>query len=275
MKTKYQNIDREFTSPVGIAGAVYAFLIYLLATISIIAFQNDDQVALISFVVTCASLSLYYYFFSRHTQTFSEDEKKIMFRVHVINYNTSGTKRRHVQQTNKNSIRRLLFGYFYSESQNSSRSNHNVNEKSSGGVSEASSQGEARKEEVSSIRKTVSSSFSKTGSARIASTSNNDVAAENVFLRRMNLRISKKKKRGLSLPRPSKSGSNSYSNTQRHNISSGWYIENLNTVWPLTYSDHSVHMSAFPIGIQTKLLRTGKLFFLHSPQIWSSFPYPS
>lgn len=94
LQFKFQNIKREFKSPLGIFGAAWAFCVFLLGAIGVIAFQGDDQVAVISFVCLAFLLSLYYFLVSQYTQTFSPDEQKIMFVAHVINFNQGGKRRK-------------------------------------------------------------------------------------------------------------------------------------------------------------------------------------
>ena len=89
MQTKFTNIKREFVSPLGIPGAVFGSLVFLLGAISVIGFQNDNQFAFIAYLSIVFIVSLYYYFYSKHHQTFSDDEQKILFVAHVINYNVN------------------------------------------------------------------------------------------------------------------------------------------------------------------------------------------
>jgi amino acid transporter len=86
LQTKFQNLKRDFHSPLGIAGAVYAIIVFSIAMISVIAFQNDGQFAFITFVCLVTLLTVYYYAYAKKKQTFSKDEQKILFVAHVITW---------------------------------------------------------------------------------------------------------------------------------------------------------------------------------------------
>jgi ethanolamine permease len=79
----FPTIKREFVSPLGTAGAVYGFVVFLLCFISICGFQKD-QIAIIVFSVILAVSSVYYYFVVRKRQVFSEEEKTVMFKAYLM-----------------------------------------------------------------------------------------------------------------------------------------------------------------------------------------------
>jgi L-asparagine transporter-like permease len=85
MKIHYSSIERAFKSPLGIYGAVFALVVWVLGAISVVVFANDDYFAVKVFSSLCAILGLYYYFFVRATQTISDEERQILFVAHVIN----------------------------------------------------------------------------------------------------------------------------------------------------------------------------------------------
>jgi amino acid transporter len=87
LQYKYRNIKREFQSPTGIFGAIWAMLVFFLGSISVVAFQNDGHVAFISLLCIALLLSVYYFKYVQDTQTFSDDERAIMMIAHVINFN--------------------------------------------------------------------------------------------------------------------------------------------------------------------------------------------
>jgi len=98
MKTKFSRINRLFKSPLGLAGAWYAFFIYFFGIISVIGFQEDQQTALISTLVVWALLSAYYFSYAKYKQTFSADEQKILLVAHVINHNIRGAAQRRAKK---------------------------------------------------------------------------------------------------------------------------------------------------------------------------------
>ena len=48
-------------------------------------FQKDDGFAISVFVGMCIFFSIFYHVYSKNRQTFSEEERKILFVAHVIN----------------------------------------------------------------------------------------------------------------------------------------------------------------------------------------------
>jgi len=93
MQTKFQNIKREFHSPLGIYGAVYAMLFFGLCVLSVIVFQTN-QYALICIAALQLVLGMYYFGYAKGRQTFSPEKSKIMFVAHVITHNQAGHKLR-------------------------------------------------------------------------------------------------------------------------------------------------------------------------------------
>ena len=79
----YPTIKREFTSPVGIPGAVYGCGVFLLAFASVAGFQKTPE-AIVSFAVLTILASVYYYLVVRKRQVFSEEEKTVMFKAYLV-----------------------------------------------------------------------------------------------------------------------------------------------------------------------------------------------
>jgi ethanolamine permease len=83
-RVKYYNLKREFTSPLGIMGAVYAIGGFLMLLYILTRYTSKVYTYVIIFCCFSAIMSLYYYFFARHRQTFSEEEQRIMFVVYLM-----------------------------------------------------------------------------------------------------------------------------------------------------------------------------------------------
>ena len=82
-KTLLANIKRDYTSPLGIAGAFVGCVIFLLVMISIMFFQTDHY-SLIAFVVFTILSSIYYFLYVKDRQFFSEQEKTVLMAAHVV-----------------------------------------------------------------------------------------------------------------------------------------------------------------------------------------------
>jgi len=85
LQTKFANLPRQFRSPLGIAGAIYSMLVWILIFISLIGFQQDGHFAIIAYLGIIGFLTVYYFYLAKRKQTFSEEEKKVLFVAHVIN----------------------------------------------------------------------------------------------------------------------------------------------------------------------------------------------
>eukprot|EP01032_Pedospumella_encystans_P009646 gene9646-11338_t len=88
----FTKIQREFVSPLGVGGAVYGCLVFLLCFISVCGFQKD-YLALIMFAGILVVASVYYYFVVQKRQIFSEEEKTVMFKAYVVNGNAARASR--------------------------------------------------------------------------------------------------------------------------------------------------------------------------------------
>ncbi|KAF0694942.1 Aste57867_14221 [Aphanomyces stellatus] len=83
LKRRHKSMTREFTSPVGVPGAIFAITVWLINLFSIIGFQGDLHVAFgvaMSIILLC---SIYYHRFVKFRQSFSDEEQKLMLFVHI------------------------------------------------------------------------------------------------------------------------------------------------------------------------------------------------
>ena len=83
-RLKYSPHEKHFKSPLGVFGAVYGILVFTLAFIGVIGYQNDNYVAIISFTIMLTSYTVYYLIYAKKRQTFSSEEKSIFLFVHII-----------------------------------------------------------------------------------------------------------------------------------------------------------------------------------------------
>ena len=92
-KTQFKSLERKFESPFGIPGAVCSGLVFALAFIGVAGFQDDNQVALGSFLGIFALSTVYYYLYAKKRQHFSPEEKQIYYKIHIVmcKYNTVPT----------------------------------------------------------------------------------------------------------------------------------------------------------------------------------------
>jgi amino acid transporter len=104
LRTRFASASREFYSPLGVPGAVFAGLVYMLLQASIIGFQNDHCVAFASVCLILVALSTYYFSYARPRQTLSSEEYKSIFTFSVINFN----RRKFSKRNGSSALRRRL-----------------------------------------------------------------------------------------------------------------------------------------------------------------------
>ena len=85
---RFLSIERDFKSPVGSFGAIYAICIFALVYLSSAFLQSDQYASLAIVLVYTGTVSIYYYFGPATTQVITDEE----FRCNVINANY---RRRH------------------------------------------------------------------------------------------------------------------------------------------------------------------------------------
>ncbi|ETM54913.1 hypothetical protein L914_01805, partial [Phytophthora nicotianae] len=88
LKRNYRNIkSSEFRSPWGIAGAAYSMVVWFLAIIAVVAFQDNGGIEIIVFSAIIVVLTVFYFGYSRKRQTFSAAENRVMLVAHVTKFN--------------------------------------------------------------------------------------------------------------------------------------------------------------------------------------------
>lgn len=86
MKTDFSSRDHKFTNPFGIAGAIFAAIIFMLTLIALLFLQSDYN-ATFALLVYWGLLTIYYYGYAKEHQNFSEDEQKTLLVLHVMSTN--------------------------------------------------------------------------------------------------------------------------------------------------------------------------------------------
>ena len=78
----YPTIKREFTSPLGIYGAVYGIVLFIPVFVALVALETS--IMIMAFVVYVIALTMYYVLVVRHRQMFSEEEKTVLFKAYLM-----------------------------------------------------------------------------------------------------------------------------------------------------------------------------------------------
>lgn len=90
LQVKLCEIPRDYESPFGLWGAIFAICVFLLAIASTLAGKVRVVVTFEVAAVCFGILTLYYYFYAMQAQTFSEAERKVMLPAHVHIRNANG-----------------------------------------------------------------------------------------------------------------------------------------------------------------------------------------
>jgi len=80
---KFAAVKRQYTSPLGIAGAVYGSCVFAFAFVGAAGFQGD-YIAVSLFAVLMVLVVAYYFYAAMDRQSFSEEEKQVMFRAYLM-----------------------------------------------------------------------------------------------------------------------------------------------------------------------------------------------
>lgn len=109
LQGRFKNIEREFRSILGLPGAIFASIIFLLGTIAVMAFQNDDGAAFLTNLAIVVLLTVYYFCGPVNVQILSKEENTTLFRMNIINANIRKKRAKSFRWMNKKllTVRRL------------------------------------------------------------------------------------------------------------------------------------------------------------------------
>ncbi|RHY24306.1 hypothetical protein DYB32_008896 [Aphanomyces invadans] len=83
LKRRHQLLKRQFLSPVGVPGAIFAIGVFGMSMVSILFCQNDSLPCLGLCAAIVVVMSLYYHWIARHRQMFSTEERALLFFAHL------------------------------------------------------------------------------------------------------------------------------------------------------------------------------------------------
>jgi amino acid transporter len=84
-KQRYSSLERSFSSPLGIYGAIVGMFIFGCNTVAILINNGIYQTPFVILIVTVAAMSIYYFIVLHGNQHFSEEEKEKLFKAYLIN----------------------------------------------------------------------------------------------------------------------------------------------------------------------------------------------
>jgi amino acid transporter len=83
-REKFSVLKRNFTNPFGIYGAIVGIIVFLISTIGVVGFQNDNSLAFVALLVYLVFMSIIYVLYTRKKQFFSPEEQRVMLAAYVI-----------------------------------------------------------------------------------------------------------------------------------------------------------------------------------------------
>lgn len=84
-RRNHASLPRQFRSPLGLFGAGYGIVILLLIFATSIGLYADAYLTVIILFFYLGGMSVYYHYQVKPTQSFSDEEQKVMFIAYVIN----------------------------------------------------------------------------------------------------------------------------------------------------------------------------------------------
>lgn len=85
-QTVYRDVRRQYRSPFGIFGAIYAAIVFTCGIISVVFLQRDHRIAFATYFVISFLVSIYYFTVVEQRQQLSVEEERVLLSLHVINY---------------------------------------------------------------------------------------------------------------------------------------------------------------------------------------------
>ncbi len=98
-KINYSSLARSFTSPLGIYGAVYGMGNYFIGLVGVIFFSGNSYDSVYALLSLFGFATILFWLFIAKNQSFSDEEKKMMFKAYLINANRE--KRLRILKRNK------------------------------------------------------------------------------------------------------------------------------------------------------------------------------
>jgi ethanolamine permease len=83
LRVKLSKFPRKFTSPFGIPGAIFSFMMFLLGVASVLCIHVERKVILGVTAFYILVPTVYYFTYAKYVQTFSEAEKAVTLPAHA------------------------------------------------------------------------------------------------------------------------------------------------------------------------------------------------
>ena len=83
-REKFSVLQRNFTNPFGVYGAIVGIIAFSISMVAVIGFQNDNCLAFVTLLVYLVLMSIVYVFNTQKKQFFSPEEQRVMLAAYVI-----------------------------------------------------------------------------------------------------------------------------------------------------------------------------------------------
>eukprot|EP00981_Chlorochromonas_danica_P004545 scaffold912_cov187-Ochromonas_danica.AAC.23 len=89
----FHHMERTFRSPLGISGAIFAFVIFGFAVVTLALFSSEAIVSITFFFIASFCVAIYYFAVAEKRQCFSAEEQARFLRIYVSNLSQEGRRR--------------------------------------------------------------------------------------------------------------------------------------------------------------------------------------
>ncbi|OQR97524.1 Amino Acid-Polyamine-Organocation (APC) Family [Achlya hypogyna] len=83
LKREFEHLPRRYRSPFGKGGVYFAGVVWIANLVSIVCCQKESAFVCSVVASILGVLTIYYYGYAKHRQTFSDDERQVLFFAHV------------------------------------------------------------------------------------------------------------------------------------------------------------------------------------------------
>jgi amino acid permease len=105
-RVQFGSLDRGFVSSLGITGALYPLMVFILVVIGIVARGRDGRIAMCLYLFVLLMSGIVYYWGLQSQQKFSAEEEAALFVAHVIRHNAQRSRRRKLRASRAASLTR-------------------------------------------------------------------------------------------------------------------------------------------------------------------------
>lgn len=108
----FSHMERTFRSPLGIFGAIFAFVIFGFAVVTLLVYSSEATVSITFFFIAFFCVAIYYFAVAEKRQCFSPEEQARFLKVYVSNLSQDGRMKESDNVSQKRKNWNFLFSNF-------------------------------------------------------------------------------------------------------------------------------------------------------------------